>query len=163
MEGDLENIHDHENFACHSVEQRHLGAQQNNLECMYRCSDHPSRSLGEGGVGDGRLVEAADEVEDDCLEEVEADVTSRLYEVVATFCVNRIRFAMLVFLLVEGCRVKEAASRKLLPEEGLFAREVDLCDRSQNSRSEGHSYDHQLRPKPHQGPCRQFHQLELEA
>lgn len=116
------------------------------------------------GVGDDRLVEAAEVEEgDDCLEEVVVDVTSRLYAVVVMVCVSRIRFAMLVSLLVEGYRVKEGASRKLLTEEGLFDREVDLCDRSQNNHLEGRSYDHHLRPRPRQGPCRQFHRLEQEA
>lgn len=113
---------------------------------------------------DGRLVEAAKVgVEGDCLEEVAVDVTSHSCGVVAMVCVNRIRFAMLVFLLVEGCRVKEGVSRKLLAEEGLFDHEAGLCDRSQNSRSEDHSYDHHLHPKPHQDPYRQFHQPVQEA
>lgn len=88
---------------------------------------------------------------------------SRLYAAVAMVCVSRIRFAMLVFLLVEGYRVKEGASRKLLAEEGLFDPEADLCGRSQNNRLEDRNYDHRLRPKPHQGPCRQFLRLEQEA
>ena len=114
-------------------------------------------------MGDGRLVEAAEVEEgDDCLEEVEADVTNRLHAVVLTACASRIHFAMLVFLLVEEYRVKEGASRKPLGE-GPVGREAGLCDRSQNNHLEDHSYDHHQRPKPRQGPCQQFHQLEQEA
>ena len=89
---------------------------------------------------------------------------SRWYAVVVMeVCVSRGRFAMLVVLLVEGYRVKEDASRKLVLEEESFGREVDLYVRNQNNRLEDHSYGHRQRPRPHPDPYRRFHQQGQEA
>jgi hypothetical protein len=80
-------------------------------------------------------------------------------EVVAIeVCASRARFAMLVFLLEEGYRVKEDASRKVaLAEEEFFGRGVDLYGRNQNSRSEDRSCGHHQRPRPHPDPCQRSH------
>jgi hypothetical protein len=80
-------------------------------------------------------------------------------EVVAIeVCASRAHFAMLVFLLEEGYRVTEDASRKVvLAEEEFFGRGVDLYDRNQNNHSEDRSCGHHQRPRPHRDPCRRFH------
>lgn len=81
----------------------------------------------------------------------------------AVVCASRGRFAMPVFLLAEGYRVKEDANRRLLKGEGSFGREVDLYARNQNNRSEDRSCGHHQHPKPHLDPCQQFHQRVQEA
>lgn len=78
-------------------------------------------------------------------------------------CASRDCFAMLVFLLAEGYRVREDASRKLSLEEESSGREVDLCARNRNNRSEDRSCGHHQRPKPHLDPYQQFHQREQGA
>jgi hypothetical protein len=163
VEDGLEDKRDHESFVCHWEVQHHLGVQRNSLGCMYRYSD---RLLGsrvvEVGVEVCHLMEVAqDEGEGGCLQEVVADVMSRWYgEVVAiVVCARRGRFAMLAFLLAEGCRVKEVASRKLvLAEGGSFGRGVDLYGRSQNNHLEDRSCGHRQHPRPRLDPCQQFHQ-----
>jgi hypothetical protein len=91
---------------------------------------------------------------------------SRWYaEVVVTgVCASRGRSAMLVFLLAEGYRVKEDASRKLVREEEEYVgREVDLYARNQNNCSEDRSCGHHQRPRPHLDPYQRFHQREQAA
>jgi hypothetical protein len=162
VEGGPEGTHDHASFACHLEVQHRLDVQRNSLGCMYRYLD---RLLGsqvvEVGVEVGHLMEAAqDEGGGDCLREVVADVMSRWCgEVVAIeVYACRDRFAMLAFLLAEGYRVKEDASRKLvLAEEESFGRGVDLCDRSQNNHLEDRSCDHHQHPRLRPVPCQQFH------
>lgn len=83
--------------------------------------------------------------------------------VVREVCASRDCFATLVFLLAEGYRVKEDASRKPSLEEESSGREVDLYARNQNSRSEDRSCGHHQRPKPHLDPYQQFHQREQGA
>jgi hypothetical protein len=68
VEGDLEDIHDHENFVCHLVVQRLLDVQQNSSECMCQCLDRFLRSRVEGEVGVGHLLGVVqDEGEVGCL------------------------------------------------------------------------------------------------
>jgi len=154
VEGGLEDIRDHGSCACRSVVQRLLGAQQNSSECMYQYSDRFLRSRVEGEVEVGHRLEVAeDEAEGGCLEEGVGDVMSRLYAEVVV-CASRNHFAMLVFLLAEGCRVREDASRRLVLGEESFDREVDLYARNQSSRLEDRSCGHHQRPKPHLGPYR---------
>jgi hypothetical protein len=163
VEDGLEDMHDHESFVCRLEVQHRLVVQRNSLGCTYRYSDRLLNSrVVEVGVEVCHLMEVAqDEGGVGCLQEVVADVMSRWYGevVVIVVCACRDRFAMLAFLLAEGYRVKEDASRTLVLAEGeSFGRGVDLYGHSQSNHLEDRNCGHHQHPMPRPDPCQQFHQ-----
>jgi len=162
----LWDIHGRASFFCRSVAQHRLDARRSNSEYKYQRLDHLlGLVVGLGELGDHLRQAEVGEGEDGHWEEVEVDAMSRscVEVVVMGVCVNRGHFAMLVFLPVEGCRVRERVSRKPLEGVEELSGHEGLCDRNQYNRSGDHSCDHRLHPKPHQDPYQLCRQLGQEA